>query len=661
MLDMDKEKAMALSYQETEQMDSTITTSHSYENDAVKYGEISLQALEKLVDEAVGRMTSRLECHLRNVVEEEMDETRGFILRCSSERQVVDLSDRSPAPLQEEFTNRRCDGCETTLQQGGSAIIMAKGDVKEPAIRSNGNVPEQSGEADIGRQESKESDENIRPNSDESIHFKKNQGRGLGAFRACKGWEVNVDDGNAVDEAMCTRDLEDLTNMLADRDGSMRMQKGFLGFVLSSRFDMLVAALIASNAVVMAVQLEHQGNETAHIAGMVSDSGTWRGADTGFLVLEHIFTIAFVIELALRIWANGWVYLKEWANRLDAFIVFQAVLDLYILEQTSIQMPNMSFLRLLRIMKLMRVLRIIRVMRIFRQLRILCHSIANSVGALCWSLMLIFVIQLIASILMAQALQSYLRDENVNLSDRQFVYESFGTFARAYLTIFDITFAPGAWGRIGRFLIYNVSRAYAGFFIVYCTGITFALLTIVRAIFLKETLSHANADDDMVVAELAHEKSRTVNKLKRLFNRMDIDGSGDITYDELQHMLKDPVVEAVFSSLELSIREAQGFFELVDDGDGRLTFDEFVTGVMRMKGSTKAIDLVTVLFENKKINEKLHHIGLGLQTLTSDLTDVKTKVIKAERPMYQYLCSKPSNVMKSSQHNNNNKKNKESL
>lgn len=160
----------------------------------------------------------------------------------------------------------------------------------------------------------------------------------------------------------------------------------------------------------------------------------------------------------------------------------------------------------------------------------------------------------------------------------------------------------------------------------YCCSITFAIITIIRAIFLKETLSSANSDEDLVVAELAHEKGKMTNKLKALFQKIDHDNNGYISLDEMKDMLKDPVTVAVFSTLELTIREAAGFFELIDDGDGRLTFDEFLTGILRLKGGTKNVDLITCLFENKKMNDKMYRVNTQLEVLNDEILFIKDRI-----------------------------------
>ena len=151
-------------------------------------------------------------------------------------------------------------------------------------------------------------------------------------------------------------------------------------------------------------------------------------------------------------------------------------------------------------MKLVRVLRLVRVLHIFRQLRILLYSIAHSASALVWSMFLLHIIQVIASIFMAQSLPVWSRDENNELDDRRKVYAYFVTFIRALSTMFDITLAPGAWDNIGRMIIYGVDRWHSLFFFLYVSCVTFAVMQVFSAIFLKETLAAAQNVKEMAVA-----------------------------------------------------------------------------------------------------------------------------------------------------------------
>eukprot|EP00746_Dinoflagellata_sp_MGD_P139000 gnl/MRDRNA2_/MRDRNA2_72537_c0_seq1.p1 gnl/MRDRNA2_/MRDRNA2_72537_c0~~gnl/MRDRNA2_/MRDRNA2_72537_c0_seq1.p1 ORF type:complete len:529 (-),score=71.05 gnl/MRDRNA2_/MRDRNA2_72537_c0_seq1:65-1588(-) len=395
-----------------------------------------------------------------------------------------------------------------------------------------------------------------------------------------------------------------------------------MAFCKSQTFDLIVGVLIIGNALTMCVALEYDGVDTARLLGVSPDTTDWPHAEEAFHVIEHFFTIVFLIELTIRLWVFGFRYFKSPANTGDACIVIISILDMYILSQLGVTIPNVTFLRLLRIAKLSRVLRIVRVLRIFRQLRVLVHSIQSSVGALGWSMVLLGLIQVISTILMTQSLQSYLQDPDApqdTLETRLFVYEHFGTFARGFLTMFEITLAPGAWGKIGRTIIYEVSRAYLIFFFVYVSGVTFAIIRVITAIFLKETLAAAATDQELVISERMHQQDKYIQNLRTLFEEMDTDGTASISLEELNMLLVDPRAKTWLGVLELEINEVTGLFNLLDDGDGQVSFDEFISGVMRLKGSAKNIDLITLLYENKKVTEKIRAMEDGMMILGKDI------------------------------------------
>merc|ERR1719171_1762171 len=145
---------------------------------------------------------------------------------------------------------------------------------------------------------------------------------------------------------------------------------------------------------------------------------------------------------------------------------------------------------------------------------------------------------------MAQSLQGYFADTSQEEEDRQYVYEHYGTFFRAMLTMFEITLAPGAWGKIGRHIIYKVDRLYILFFFLYVSGVTFAIIRVITAIFLKETLAAASSDQEMAISERLHQQDKYNKALRALFEEVDLDGSGSISMAEFQAMLEDRRVKS---------------------------------------------------------------------------------------------------------------------
>merc|ERR1712023_172002 len=51
----------------------------------------------------------------------------------------------------------------------------------------------------------------------------------------------------------------------------------------------------------------------------------------------------------------------------------------------------------------------------------------------------------------------------------------------------------------------------------------------------------------------------------------------------------------------IDVAEAKGIFNLLDlDKSGSVTIEEFVFGLMRIKGAAKAVDTATLIYENKR-------------------------------------------------------------
>ena len=64
-------------------------------------------------------------------------------------------------------------------------------------------------------------------------------------------------------------------------------------------------------------------------------------------------------------------------------------------------------------------------------------------------------------------LRDFQLDESNPLEVRLEVFEYFGTWSKAMLTMFEITLAPGAWGKPGRLLIKEVNTWFYVFFWIY--------------------------------------------------------------------------------------------------------------------------------------------------------------------------------------------------
>eukprot|EP00746_Dinoflagellata_sp_MGD_P003599 gnl/MRDRNA2_/MRDRNA2_106982_c0_seq1.p1 gnl/MRDRNA2_/MRDRNA2_106982_c0~~gnl/MRDRNA2_/MRDRNA2_106982_c0_seq1.p1 ORF type:complete len:635 (+),score=91.48 gnl/MRDRNA2_/MRDRNA2_106982_c0_seq1:76-1980(+) len=405
--------------------------------------------------------------------------------------------------------------------------------------------------------------------------------------------------------------------------------------IMSHRFDLGIGVLIMANSVVMGLKLEWEGTITADAIGIDRDEGEFPHAEMAFHVLENFFALCFLFELLLRLSVSGWTYFKTLLNWMDFTVVVTSILEMYIFNTINADgAPDLTLIKLLRTFRIIRILRIIRMLRLFKRLRTLVGAVASSVTSLGWSMILLGIVQLVGSIFITLALQPYLKDENEELmSDEDMnrkrqVYIFFGTFSRSCITLFEITFAAGTWGRVGRVVVFEVNRWYAVFFLGYMMFVSFAMIRVIAAIFLKETLSAAARDSEKLTAEI-NRAPEYVQRINAVFHMLDEAKEGFINLQELHKGLNDREIRKELTSLGIDCSEVEGLFILMDDGDCEITYPEFLTGCMRLGMQNQGVDLPTYLFENKKILQNVLAIERRLHKLQQFLgdTNIEQRII----------------------------------
>lgn len=78
-----------------------------------------------------------------------------------------------------------------------------------------------------------------------------------------------------------------------------------------------------------------------------------------------------------------------------------------------------------------------------------------------------------------------------------------------------------------------------------------------------------------------------------------------ITEERLNAMLENPRVKAYFETLDLAVHEGTALFHILDNGDGEVTLEEFIDGILRCKGPARAIDQVAMQAEMKQLDQKI--------------------------------------------------------
>jgi len=383
---------------------------------------------------------------------------------------------------------------------------------------------------------------------------------------------------------------------------------------VKKRLDGYMGAVVAANIGMMILMTQWAGGNANFALNEASEPWPWftQGLFDG---CEYVFYSLYLMDVLLR----AFVLRREWCydavdgiqfmNMFDAFLVLISTGELIILPAlfsggTDLQTDAV---RLLKLVRIVRTLRIIKAVSAFRQLRVLVATCLASIGALIWSMILLVVLKVAVSLMAGQALQTFILDENEDLDARIEMNTLYGSFTKSFYTFFEITHS-GSWPSRVRPVLEKVSPWYSIIFLPYIALVVFAVIRVVTALFIKETLASAANDAEMVIEESRRMALEYQARLEELFHLVDYDGDGHLSAEEFVQAMELPSVQQYLKFLEVTVRDCRPLFEILAEGDGRITIAEFCKGLMQIKGQARALDIVVLQHENSKMMEQNHEI-----------------------------------------------------
>ncbi|CAK9101100.1 Sodium channel protein 60E (Drosophila ion channel 60) (Drosophila sodium channel 1) (Protein smell-impaired 60E) (Sodium channel 2) (DmNav2) [Durusdinium trenchii] len=369
----------------------------------------------------------------------------------------------------------------------------------------------------------------------------------------------------------------------------------------SNSYEFFMALVLCVNVFFMALEAQVAGLETGFIMSYHSYYVSLADWELCFLIADVFFTALFAIDVLIRICVLRGLFFMLWMNYIDVAVSITSVFEMMVTNVMTLPLNPVLF-RLLRIGKLFRAIRMVHMTNMLASLHLLVKCLIASCNMLFWSFCLLTFLQCVAGLIIGTLCRGYLSDPTIEPSKREEVYMYYGTFTRTILTMFEILFAN--WGPPCHVLIENVNEWFAIFFLFYRCVLGFAVLNVVNAVFVQQTMKTASTDEELAFKQKEKDIALYTRKVKSLFQTMDQSGDGSINLEEFAKLVKSPKLKFWMSQLELEYHDLLSLFEFLDNGDGEITLMEFIEGAARLKGSAKALDIwrletkVEVLFEH---------------------------------------------------------------
>jgi len=376
-------------------------------------------------------------------------------------------------------------------------------------------------------------------------------------------------------------------------------------FVKHPYFDGTTIGLLFSYAILIGVQID---NRAAN--GEFWDS-------VAFQVLDGLYSLAFLVELIIRIKADGirshLCSLKDaWAwNWFDTIVVIFGVTETCVgllahyvdVHGGEGVLANVTVVRVARIARAIKGVRLVRMMRFFTSLRIMTGAILGTLRSCAWALLLLALIMYVFGLVFVTYTLDYLDQGHLHYKDD--LLEYFGSCGRTILTLFMVISGGMDWKSAIRPLG-AVSAFCVVLFLAYVAFVYFAVLNVMTGIFLQSAIEQAAKEKDAFIQQRLAEREIYIRNLKELFVQLDHAHDGVITLNEFEESLQEERMQAFFQSIEIETTDAWTIFKLLDaDGEGTISLHEFIEGCLRIKGNAKSIHIAQILYENKWIMEQL--------------------------------------------------------
>merc|ERR1711971_1060823 len=225
-------------------------------------------------------------------------------------------------------------------------------------------------------------------------------------------------------------------------------------------------------------------------------------------------------------------------------------------------------IRLARLFRLARLVRLIRTFKQLDMLYIMTTAIRGMRTVVLWAVALLSLMLMTCALFLSEFLQStYFEDaalENMSSSDlhtHKELYKYFGTFSRCMFSMFELTLAN--WPPVARLLTEHVSEWFSVICVLHKLTIGFAVVGVINGVIMQETFKVAQTDDVVMVRQLDRARALIANKMRALFEALDISQDGLLDMDEFKIIAGHPELQLWLASMDIETDDLPHLFQLL--------------------------------------------------------------------------------------------------
>jgi voltage-gated sodium channel len=375
----------------------------------------------------------------------------------------------------------------------------------------------------------------------------------------------------------------------------------------SFKLNIFGGVVVLLNAIVFAVQTDCGGrDEDGHL------TWTWP-----WFIVDSLFCIAYLFEIALRLRRFGCQWLCNPANAADVAIVSANVLDTWVLSMLSVS-SNVSMLTILRLLRLIRLVRLMRLIKFFRAFYAVVVAFKHAMSSIVWIGGLLAFGLFLVSLFTTNFIGHGATFANVNMGGLS-ANDRFGTLFRSMFSNFELMTLEG-WSDTWRPIVEAEPLMFA-YLVLFIMVFTFGLLNMIVAMVVEKTIFESKKLEEIDEAADYRRMRTAIERMVEAFEEADGNSDGKITLSEFEAAVeKSTVVREALEFLNLPLEDARGLFLMLDiNRSGELTIDEFSEGCEKVSGSTPTQrDIIATHAEVRNISRILQKVNRNVRKSSAE-------------------------------------------
>lgn len=329
------------------------------------------------------------------------------------------------------------------------------------------------------------------------------------------------------------------------------------------KYKFLMGLTIIVNMVLMV-------EETDHRARMPGGVPAWMET------CSSLFLSVYVVDLGMKIYVWRAEFFTTFMNALDFIVVLVDLLCMCLALIIGSDLPSVAVLRTLRILRIVKVLHGV---LIFRELYLMMQGLVSALRSIAFGTVLIGVVLTIWSMLAVPLLNNVNRKLALEgqYGDCSTCAEAFSTVMMSNLTFMKTIVAGDSWGQIALPLLDEYPLA-ALIIIPVFISVQLGLVNVVAAVIVDRQAQARVDDESLTHIEHFEELNRSYSRLQAMFQKMDVDGGGSLSLRELIDSYDEREdFRTMLEMMDITKDDLPLVFNILDaDGSGDVTYQEFV-------------------------------------------------------------------------------------